>query len=126
MVTRPARRPGHSLPELLVALVILGAAMAGISSTTMLANRWTGDAVLRQRAVAAAVAVLDSLSSLPDPPVAGSRAIPAASLLLEWDGESGAETSAVTIHVSVRSATTGTMLTVLNGTWSRPTPRIPQ
>jgi Tfp pilus assembly protein PilV len=83
MVTRGRASPlvgapaGHSLPELVVALTFLGASLTAMASAAVLASRWTGDAVDRQRALTVAEAVLDSLLELADPPEPGSAGIEA-------------------------------------------------
>lgn len=58
-------RAGHSLPELIVALVFVGVAMAAIAGGSLLAARVTTDAVRSQEAVARAAALLDSLVAAP-------------------------------------------------------------
>jgi Tfp pilus assembly protein PilV len=70
-----AGRSGHSLPELVVALAFLGASLTAMASASVLASRWTGDAVGRQRVLVVAEAILDSLITLPEPPLDGSTAL---------------------------------------------------
>jgi Tfp pilus assembly protein PilV len=87
MVSPRAAWPGHSLPELLVALTFLAVTLAGMTSSAVLASRWTAEAVLRQRALSAAEAALDSLAALPDRPTAGARADADPPWLLSWEVE---------------------------------------
>lgn len=75
---RPARvtpRPGHSLPELIVAVTFLGVALSGVSAATLLGARWAADAQRRQEAGRVAAAVFDSVATAADPR-AGSRDSP--------------------------------------------------
>jgi hypothetical protein len=55
------RRAGHSLAELIVAVVFLGLAVASMGSAAWLGCRWADAAVARQQAVRLAVSTLDSL-----------------------------------------------------------------
>lgn len=58
-------RPGHSLPELIVAVTLLGAALGAVSAMAVLATGWTSGAVLQQEGVRQTAAVLDSLLTAP-------------------------------------------------------------
>lgn len=58
-------RPGHSLPELIVAVTFLGASLCAVGATAALGAGWTSRAVMRQDAVRAAAATLDSLLAAP-------------------------------------------------------------
>ena len=54
-------RAGHSLPELIVAVAFLATTVTAVGGMAVLGARWTAEAVLRQEAVRAAGAVLDSV-----------------------------------------------------------------
>ena len=54
-------RGGHSLPELIVTLLVVAAVTGAIGASTVLGARWTAQAGVRQEALAAASAVTDSL-----------------------------------------------------------------
>lgn len=69
MVTR---RPGHSLPELIVTVTFLTAALAGVGASSLLGARWASAAVHQQEGVRRAGALLDSLVWTPSP-ATGSR-----------------------------------------------------
>lgn len=58
-------RPGHSLPELIVAVCFLGTSLAAVGASVVLGSRWALDATRRQEAVREAAAVLDSLAMAP-------------------------------------------------------------
>lgn len=60
-----ARRSGHSLAELIVAVVFLGTSAAAVGSLAVVGARRTAEAVDRQAAVRVAEAVLDSLATAP-------------------------------------------------------------
>jgi Tfp pilus assembly protein PilV len=85
VVTRRAAPAGHSIPELIVALTFLAAALAAVTSSTLLASRWTTDAVLRQRALSAAEAALDSITARPDLPSRGSHSSSDPPWTTEWE-----------------------------------------
>ena len=53
--------PGHSLPELIVTLVLLAACLGAVGSSAILGSRWTTRGVARQEAAVVAGAVMDSL-----------------------------------------------------------------
>jgi Tfp pilus assembly protein PilV len=116
--------PGHSLPEFLVALTVLAVTIGGISASVLLASRWTEGSVLRQRALSAAEAALDSLAALPDPPLAGSRSAAGFPWLVEWDVEpwEGAGPAAATLRVRVTADVRGAPAVELRGLWSAPPP----
>lgn len=58
---RGAARAGHSLPELIVAVTLLGVCLGAAGATAVLGSGRTGAGVLRQEAVRGAAMVLDSL-----------------------------------------------------------------
>lgn len=58
---RGPARAGHSLPELIVAVSLLGVCLGAAGATAVLGSGRTGAGVLRQEAVRGAAAVLDSL-----------------------------------------------------------------
>jgi Tfp pilus assembly protein PilV len=60
------KRSGHSIPELVVALVFIAVALAAVAAGTLLAYRSTVAAVRRQNAVVLTAALLDSLLAAPD------------------------------------------------------------
>ena len=66
-------RPGHSLPELIVAVTFLGVALTGVGASSVLGARWAMDAVRKQEALRLAAATLDSLRTAPNPGSGRSR-----------------------------------------------------
>lgn len=74
-------RSGHSLVELIVALMFLGVALSGVAATHVLALRLTGEAFRLGEAATGASVILDSLISHARP-VSGAAA--AASVRYEW------------------------------------------
>lgn len=68
-------RGGHSLVEVVVALMLLGAGLAAVSATSVVSTRRTREAVLRQERHAALTALLDSLVADSDPR-SGRRSTP--------------------------------------------------
>jgi Tfp pilus assembly protein PilV len=111
-------RPGHSLPEVLVALTFLGASLTAMASTAVLASRWTGDAVGRQHALAVAEAVLDSLTGLPDAPQPGSRDVE--HWTIEWTVDSVGPARARMIRLTAGRAGRDPPLVQLRGVWVAP------
>lgn len=89
------RRAGHSLPELIVAVTFLGAAMGGVAASTLLGARWASEALLRQEALRVAGSTLDSLSAVPAP-VSGARA--SSRWRLRWTVSSGEGRLRVTVE----------------------------
>lgn len=65
-------RRGHSLPELIVAIALLGTAVAAVGASSVVGARWAAEGFARQEAVRAGMAVLDSLAAVASPS-AGSR-----------------------------------------------------
>ena len=102
-------RPGHSLPELIVAMTFLGSTLVAVGGTAVLGARWTGSAATVQEAVRVAEHVVDSLAALPDP---APGATDVAGLRVGWS------VSGHAVRVEV-SAPTGPALLVLTG------PRLP-
>jgi hypothetical protein len=132
-VTPPPGRSAHSLAELLVALTFLGATLAALASSTVLATRWTTDAVLRQRAVALTEAVLDSLVFLDHPPGPGSRQERDPPWAIRWSVEpaaggggqgsaGGGGSPAATVRVTVSLTGQVTPAAELAGLWIPPRP----
>jgi Tfp pilus assembly protein PilV len=116
-------RPGHSLPEVLVALTFLGASLTAMASAAVLASRWTGDAVGRQHALAVAEAVLDSLTGLPDAPQPGSRDVDR--WTIEWTVDSVAPATARMIRLTAWRAGPGPPSVELRGVWVAPALALP-
>lgn len=56
-----SRRPGHSLPELIVTITFLTAALAGVGASSLLGARWAAAAFQQQEGVRLASVLLDSL-----------------------------------------------------------------
>jgi Tfp pilus assembly protein PilV len=79
-----SRRSGHSLPELIVALTLLGATVAAVASSAVMGGRWTHEGVTRQGALAVAEAVLDSLTALAQPPASGDRDLSDPPWMVKW------------------------------------------
>ena len=93
MVTR---RPGHSLPELLVALTFLGASVAAVSASALVGARLTAGAAARQDALRLAAAVLDSLSATPAPTSGGGEV---RGLRVDWWVDAGTDPSGLRVEV---------------------------
>lgn len=116
MVKRP---PGHSLPELIVTLVFLGAAIPAVGVAATLAARWTAGAVAGQEALRLAAQTLDSVAAAPAP-TSGSRAV-GASRVYWWVG-AGTDPGEIRVEVVHRS---GTRLATLSGRRHPTIPRLP-
>lgn len=58
-------RPGHSLPELIVAVMFLASSLVAVGASAVLGARWTAVAGARQDATRVAAAVLDSVAAIP-------------------------------------------------------------
>lgn len=121
-----SRRRGHSLPELLVALTVLGTTLAGVATAALTGSRWTRDAALRQQALAVAEAALDSLLQLTAPPGSGREPIGAAGLTIAWESEPLAGEGLPRVLVTVRVLDPGgagdSRLPLLQGLWIPPVP----
>jgi prepilin-type N-terminal cleavage/methylation domain-containing protein len=79
-------RPGHSLAEVLVALLLFALGALGAAATAHHATALTRRALAEQRAAAAAAEVLDSLLALPAP-APGARELDG--IRLRWSGGAG-------------------------------------
>lgn len=122
MVRLSVARSGHSLPELVVALTLLTATLGAISSSVLLASRWTAESVGRQRAISAAETLLDSLTAIPELPVAGARLWAGPPWLLEWEVEPGPGGDVATLRVTATTTTRGAPTARLRGLWIAPLP----
>lgn len=58
-------RPGHSLPELIVAVTFLATTLVAVGGTAVMGARWTARGAATQEAVRLAGRVLDSLAVVP-------------------------------------------------------------
>lgn len=110
-------RHGHSLPELIVAVTLLGAAAGAVAASALLAARLTARAGARQEALALAAPVLDSL--LGGGPAPGSR--PAGAFELRW--ETAGEPPEVVLTARLAA---GDTLVVLRSAWIPLPPRLPE
>lgn len=109
-------RPGHSLPELVVAVTFLGVALGCVGASTLLGARWAADALRRQEAVRIATAALDSLARVPEPE---SGALDSPRWRLEWIAGDGGD-----LEITVRTLD-GRRLTRLEGRSVPPIPVLP-
>jgi hypothetical protein len=119
MVSMARARPGRSLPELIVALALLGGTLAAVASAAVLGTRWTTEAIRLQRAVVLADHALDSLQRSPVAPRAGELDHPELGVVVGWEA---AVHSAGDVLVSVRAAGDGRVLFELAGVWIPPIP----
>lgn len=62
---RPTHRAGHSLPELIVAVMFLASSLVAVGASAVLGARWTARAAAFQDAIRVASAVLDSVAAAP-------------------------------------------------------------
>lgn len=81
MVTRLGVRPGHSIPELVVAVALLATCLGGVSAAGQLGAARTRHAAVVHEALALATALADSLTALPAP--SGGRSVQGR-LIAEW------------------------------------------
>ncbi|MFO7892289.1 MAG: hypothetical protein R6U63_01030 [Longimicrobiales bacterium] len=114
MVTPTEARPGHSLPELIVAVTFLATTLVAVGGMAVLGGRWTVRAVAVQEAVRVGGAVLDSLVVAG---AAGSGAVVSDGFQVRWDAGEGAR-----IRVEVATTVDAEPLVVLEG---EPLPRVP-
>lgn len=121
-----SRRSGHSLPELIVALALLGATLAAVASSAVLGARWTHEAAARQGALAVAEAVLDSLNALADPPGSGDRELSVPPWVVEWVVAPGDASRGLGVRVHARPGPGATSparpLAEAYGLWLPPLP----
>jgi hypothetical protein len=89
-----------------------------MASASVLASRWTGNAVGRQQVLAVAEAVLDSLTTLPGPPGDGSMAVGPGTI--EWAIDSVGFAEARLIEVTAWGAGHGQLPVQLGGLWIPP------
>jgi type II secretory pathway pseudopilin PulG len=115
-------RPGHSLPELIVAMTLMAATMAGVASTAVLGARWTTDAGLRQRALVVAGMVVDSLAGMAETPSPGEVVRPPPGLTVRWGVEPLADMGAARLRVAVLRGDEQRILAELHGLWVAPLP----
>lgn len=112
MVRRRCARPGHSLPELIVAVTFLATTLVAVGGTAVLGARWTARGTAAQEAVRIADGVLDSLAAVSG---AGDGAGEVDGFRVTWS----AAPAAIRVEVGVDS---GPPLVVLKGI---PVPRLP-
>jgi len=109
-------RSGHSLAELVVAMTIMGASLAGMAAVAMVGSRRTEEAVALQRAATVAAAVMDSLTLLGETPASGRRDPAAPGLVVLWEVQPRADGSS-TVLVRVQRSTHADAMIVLSGLW---------
>ena len=112
-------RPGHSLPELVVALVFVAVAFAAIAAGTLLAYRSTVGAARRQHAVVLAAALLDSLLAAPEL-VAGHGTRDG--IRTDWRATAAAGGAVVVVIATTDPGAAG--LARLEGFWLPPAPSL--
>ena len=122
MVSPPPGRPGHSLPELIVALTFLAVTLSAIASGSVVALRATAEAVRRQEASALGLALLDSIIAGPEP-VAGRRDAPG--LVAEWAIGDAGPVRDVSLTLRLPDEDGGRPLVRLQGVWIAPPPALP-
>lgn len=106
-------RPGHSLPELMVTVTLLGVTLGGVAASSIVGARRATDAVRRQEAARLAESVLDSLVMAPATADGARRD---GSWRIRWTVGPGA-----VIEVAVESAVDG-LVVALSG---RAIPNVP-
>lgn len=123
MVRRPPDpRPGHSLPELIVALTFLAVTLSAIASGAVVALRGTAEAVRRQEATTLALALLDSILAGPEP-AAGRRDAPG--FVAVWGTSDGGPARGVSVNVRAPDEEGGRTLARLQGVWIPLPPALP-
>ncbi|HSJ26105.1 MAG TPA: prepilin-type N-terminal cleavage/methylation domain-containing protein [Longimicrobiales bacterium] len=90
-------RPGFSLVELIVAMVLLSVTLVALAATGMVAARSFTQAATSEAAVRAAAQVIDSLVRVPSP-TAGSRTIGHVDLMWTVAGDGAVLTIDVSSH----------------------------
>lgn len=116
---RGAARAGHSLPELIVAVTLLGVCLGAAGATAVLGSGRTGAGVLRQEAVRGAAMVLDSLLTA-DPVLPGERRWGRVHLVWSLSPAIGAPSVEV-----IATGPADEPLVRLSAPWFPPPPRIP-
>lgn len=119
-MVRVGRRAGHSLPELIVAVTLLGVSLAAAGAAAAMGAGRTRDAALRQEAVRQTAAVLDSLLAAPVL-VAGERDLPAFHIVWTVAADDGP----VRVEVTA-TRSDGRSLVRLGGPWFPPEPALPR
>lgn len=114
MVTPIGSRPGHSLPELIVAVTFLATTLVAVGGMAVLGGRWTTRAVALQEAVRAGGVVLDSLVVAG---ASGTGSVASGRFRVRWDAGEGTR-----IRVEVARAVDAGPLVVLEG---ESLPRVP-
>jgi prepilin-type N-terminal cleavage/methylation domain-containing protein len=115
-------RRGHSLPELIVALTLLGVALAGTAGAAFMGSRWTTDGAARQEALSVAQAVADSLTGLPAAPGPGTVVWDGSGWIIQWDVEGVAAPEAAWVRVRVMTRAGDRSLAQLHALWVPPIP----
>lgn len=118
-------RRGHSLPELIVALTLLGVALAGTAGAAVMGSRWTTEGAVRQGALSVAQTVVDSLTRLPDAPTAGADVWAGSGGVIQWDVETAQVPAAAWVRVRVMTRAGDRSLAELHGLWVPPIPTLP-
>jgi prepilin-type N-terminal cleavage/methylation domain-containing protein len=121
-----SHRAGHSLPELIVALALLGVTLGAVASSAVMGSRWTHDSVARQRALALAEATLDSLAAFARPPASGERKLPDPPWVVEWAVAPGERERGLQVRVGTRAGdetrAPTRILAEVHGLWLPPLP----
>lgn len=113
-------RSGHSLAELLVAMLVLVIGLGASAGAVGLGLRWTARAVALQEAAARAGFLLDSLAIAPEPASGGEGA---RGLAAEWQVVPAGRSLRM-IRVLVRDSASGDTLVTQEGATFLP-PRLP-
>jgi hypothetical protein len=95
-VVKATMRPGTSLVEALVSLVVLAAGLLAVSALVTRSLRLLDEAAAVDRATAAAVSILDSLTQH-ESPVAGSTIVPPDTI--DWDVRPTGRTRRIELRV---------------------------
>lgn len=114
---------GHSLPELIITIVLLSACLGAVCSSAILGSRWTSRGIARQAAAILARDVVDSLMTA-DPIMAGERR--RGHTVAKWTVSPLSAANSEVQLVEVRVATPGLEPAVLlTATWLPPAPSWP-